>query len=222
MRQARPVRPHFVRKGCNRTREIALTMGVRPCVTAKLLVLRPWFWNLILLNLAAASCYFIASLGGRVRCHWKMQNVKLLVCPTPAGCICSNSGNLLGRSAKHRKLQRCVAAQQAMLRACCVCVAYDKTHATLQIVDKLLLHSKLRAKPPKDCEFRRQPKNRAKKSKRNVDVFFCLSRNIKSFSKHEVPPYSRQRSFQSQDFETSDPTRKAPPNATPTPCPATN
>ena len=44
-------------------------MGVRPCVTAKLPVLRPWFWNLILLNLAAASCYFIASLGGRVRCQ---------------------------------------------------------------------------------------------------------------------------------------------------------
>ena len=43
-------------------------MGVRPCVTAKLPVLRPWFWNLILLNLAAASRYFIASLGGRVRC----------------------------------------------------------------------------------------------------------------------------------------------------------
>ena len=36
------------------------TMGVRPCVTTKLPVLRPWFWNLILLNLAAASCYFIA------------------------------------------------------------------------------------------------------------------------------------------------------------------
>ena len=43
-------------------------MGVRPCVTAKLPVLRPWFWNLILLNLAAFSCHFIASLGGRVRC----------------------------------------------------------------------------------------------------------------------------------------------------------
>ena len=27
---------------------------------------------------------------------------------------------------------------------------------------------------------------------------------------------------ESQDFETSDPTRKVPPNATPTPCPATN
>ena len=36
-----------------------------------------------------------------------------------------------GRSAKHRKLPRCVAAQHAMLRACCVCVAHDKTHATL-------------------------------------------------------------------------------------------
>ena len=64
------------------------TMGVRPCVTAKLPVLRPWFWNLILLNLAAASCYFIASLGGRVRCkhpfigRCKMWNCQ---CPTPAG-----------------------------------------------------------------------------------------------------------------------------------------
>ena len=45
------------------------TMGVRPCVTAKLPVLRPWFWNLILLNLAPASCYFIASLVGGLRCN---------------------------------------------------------------------------------------------------------------------------------------------------------
>ena len=45
------------------------TMGVRPCVTAKLPVLRPWFWNLILLNLAAASCYFIAFLVGGLRCN---------------------------------------------------------------------------------------------------------------------------------------------------------
>ena len=73
------------------------TMGVRPCVTAKLPVLKPWFWSLILLNLAAASCYFIASLGGRVRCKHpsigrsKMWNCQ---CPTPAGCICSNSETL--------------------------------------------------------------------------------------------------------------------------------
>ena len=80
-----------------------------------------------------------------------------------------------GRSAKHRKLQRCVAAQHAMLRACCVCVAHDKTHATLQIVDKLLPHSKWPAKPPNYCEFHRQPKNRAKKSKRSVDNFFLLA-----------------------------------------------
>ena len=53
---------------CHMYIHIVYTMGVRPCVTAKLPVLRPWFWNLILLNLAAASCYFIASLGGRVRC----------------------------------------------------------------------------------------------------------------------------------------------------------
>ena len=43
------------------------TMGVRPCVTAKLPVLGPWFWNLILLNLAAASCYLH---GGR---FWRQQ-----------------------------------------------------------------------------------------------------------------------------------------------------
>ena len=43
------------------------TMGVRPCVTAKLPVLGGWFWNLILLNLAAASCYLH---GGR---FWRQQ-----------------------------------------------------------------------------------------------------------------------------------------------------
>ena len=43
------------------------TMGVRPCVTAKLPVLGRWFWNLILLNLAAASCYLH---GGR---FWRQQ-----------------------------------------------------------------------------------------------------------------------------------------------------
>ena len=42
--------------------------------------------------------------------HWKMQNVKLPVCPTPADCICSNSGatveqqwsNLLSGPVKQR------------------------------------------------------------------------------------------------------------------------
>ena len=47
----------------------SITMGVRSCVTAKLPVLRPWFRNLILLNLAPASCYFIASLVGGLRCN---------------------------------------------------------------------------------------------------------------------------------------------------------
>ena len=41
------------------------------------------------------------------------------------------SRNCVGEGAKHRKLQRCAAAQHAMLRACCVHVAYDETHATL-------------------------------------------------------------------------------------------
>ena len=50
------------------------TMGVRPCVSAKLPVLGPWFWNLILLNLAAASCYLH---GGRI---WRQQ------VPSPLWC----------------------------------------------------------------------------------------------------------------------------------------
>ena len=32
--------------------------------------------------------------------HWKMQSVKLPVCPTPAGCICSNSGVTLEQFAQ--------------------------------------------------------------------------------------------------------------------------
>jgi alkanesulfonate monooxygenase SsuD/methylene tetrahydromethanopterin reductase-like flavin-dependent oxidoreductase (luciferase family) len=51
----------------------------------------------------------------------------------------------------------------------CVCIACDKTHATLQI-DKLLPYSKLPAK---------------------------TAQTLKSF-KHSVPPDSRQRSFQRQ------------------------
>ena len=69
------------------------TMGVRPCVTAKLPVLRPWFWNLILLNLAVLLyCILGWQSSLQASFHWKMQSVKLPVCPTPAGCICSNSG----------------------------------------------------------------------------------------------------------------------------------
>ena len=153
-----------------------------------------------------------------------------------------------------------------------------KPHATLQIVDKLLPHSKLPAKPPKHCECHRQPTHRAKKSKRNVDDFFCWSRNIKKLlhffifvrarclsaglrsrvllagpagnrttpavcQRHKsaaVPTEPRGRlkhqkllqalstarlpteKLSITDFEISDPTRKAPTNATPTPCPATN
>ena len=41
------------------------------------------------------------------------------------------SRKCVGEGAKHRKLQRCAAAQHAMLRGCCVHVAYDETHATL-------------------------------------------------------------------------------------------
>ena len=62
--------------------EKVTTMGVRPCVTAKLPVLRPWFWNLILLNLAAASCYFVASLVGNasrlLRMCWSSRGLPRL------------------------------------------------------------------------------------------------------------------------------------------------
>ena len=100
-----------------------------------------------------------------------------------------------GRSAKHRKLQRCVAAQHAMLRACCVCVAHDKTHATLQIVDKLLPHSKWPAKPPNYCEFHRQPKNRAKKSKRSVDNFFTCRETSKASPSTKYRPTPDREAF---------------------------
>ena len=56
----------------------------------------------------------------------------------PAGCkkveLCLEgwlSRKCVGEGAKYRKLQRCAAAQHAMLRGCCVHVAYDETHATL-------------------------------------------------------------------------------------------
>ena len=62
-------RRYTVKSHAGEINSMLATMGVRPCVTAKLPVLRPWFWNFILLNLAAASCYFIASLVGGLRCN---------------------------------------------------------------------------------------------------------------------------------------------------------
>ena len=62
-------RRYTVKSHAGENHSMLATMGVRPCVTAKLPVLRPWFWNLILLNLAPASCYFIASLVGGLRCN---------------------------------------------------------------------------------------------------------------------------------------------------------
>ena len=54
----------------------------------------------------------------------------------PAGCkkveLCLEgwlSRKCVGEGAKYRKLQRCAAAQHAMLHGCCVHVAYDETHA---------------------------------------------------------------------------------------------
>ena len=82
------------------------------------------------------------------------------------------SRKMRGRSAKHRKLQRCVAAQHAMLRGCCVCVADDKTHATLQIVDKPVPDSKLPAKRPENCEFHRQPKTVWRKAFETLTTYF--------------------------------------------------
>ena len=39
------------------------TMGVRPCVTSKLPVLRPWFWNLTLLKSCARFLLLYCLLG---------------------------------------------------------------------------------------------------------------------------------------------------------------
>ena len=58
-------RRYTVKSHAGENQQHACYYGVRPCVTAKLPVLRPWFWNLILLNLAAASCYFYCLLGWR-------------------------------------------------------------------------------------------------------------------------------------------------------------
>ena len=59
------------------------TMGVRPCVTAKLPVLRPWFWNFILLNLvvadfAATPQGCCACVGQVVVCHAASLHLSML------------------------------------------------------------------------------------------------------------------------------------------------
>ena len=140
------------------------TMGVRPCVTAKLPVLRPLFWNLILLNLAAASCYFIASLGGRVRCkhpfigRCKMWNCQ---CPTPAGCICSNSGAICsagqwnrGTKFRYGDILRIVAKMLAspvpLLSQQCWFVREEAEHTRISLatlVSDRLRHSHLKLRP---------------------------------------------------------------------------
>ena len=79
------------------------TMGVRPCVTAKLPVLGPWFWNLILLNLAAASCYLH---GGR---FWRQQ--------VPSPLWWRNLLQVLVRELNHFKQQRKALRQASQL--CC-------------------------------------------------------------------------------------------------------
>ena len=81
-------------------------MGVRPSVTAKLPVLS--FEALVLEPHFAQSCglflllYCILGWQSSLQAsfHWKMQSVKLPVCPTPAGCICSNSGVTLEQFAQ--------------------------------------------------------------------------------------------------------------------------
>ena len=79
------------------------TMGVRPCVTAKLPVLGPWFWNLILLNLAAASCYLH---GGR---FWRQQ--------VPSPLWWRNLLQVLVRELNHFKQQHKALRQASQL--CC-------------------------------------------------------------------------------------------------------
>ena len=56
----------------HRCKNITYTVRVRPCVTAKLPVLGPWFWNLIYMLIKNCACflllYCLLSLVGRVRC----------------------------------------------------------------------------------------------------------------------------------------------------------
>ena len=77
--------------------------GGSPCVTAKLPVLGPWFWNLILLNLAAASCYLH---GGR---FWRQQ--------VPSPLWWRNLLQVLVRELNHFKQQRKALRQASQL--CC-------------------------------------------------------------------------------------------------------
>ena len=63
------------------------TVRVHPCVTAKLPVLGPWFWNPIWSNIAQLlATLFIVSLVGRVRCKhhltWrcKIWNCRFITC----------------------------------------------------------------------------------------------------------------------------------------------
>ena len=51
--------------------------SVRRCVTAKLAVLRPWFWNLILLNLAAATCILGVQSSLQASFARKMQKCEI-------------------------------------------------------------------------------------------------------------------------------------------------
>ena len=67
------------------------TIGVRPCVTAKLPVLRPMVLELHLAQilrplLATLLPPLLAEFAASI-IHWKMQNLKWPVCPTPAGCL---------------------------------------------------------------------------------------------------------------------------------------
>ena len=67
-----------------------LELGVRPCVTAKLPLLSPWFWNLILLNLAILHpllatllpprlAEFAASASRLLRMCWSSRGLRRLL-----------------------------------------------------------------------------------------------------------------------------------------------
>ena len=160
---------------------------MRHCKTAcfEALVLEPHFAQ------SCARFFLLYCILGWVRCKHpsKMQIVKFPICPTHAGCICSKNGaSCPVKQGKKDTAKKHGAHGDDMKHIPMAPKAKDigLTHraepvtfsGSQQLVDKLLPHPNYQ------------------------QTAQTLSRNIKSFSKHQVPPYSRQRSFPKCDPNT--------------------
>ena len=87
------------------------------------------------------------------------------------------------------------ARNTALLRACCVCVAYDKTHATLQIVDKLLPYSKLPEKRPNTVNVTDSHKTVRRKASETLTTFFAGRETSKASPSSQYRPTSDREAF---------------------------